>query len=333
VPNALKLIVCTSNVIAGLSPLMAILLRLDGTHGMMDAPGLTDFDEHTITRAVLDRFAATPDPRLRRILDSLVRHLHGFIRDVEPSFAEWEAAIGFLTRTGQTCSATRQEFILLSDTLGASMLVDAINHRMKQGATETTVLGPFYVPDAPELPNGAIVPQSGAGEALYVEGSVSAAGGGPLAGAIVDIWHSDRDGFYDVQRPDLAGPAGRARFRTDAAGCFRFWTSLPALYPIPTDGPVGEMLTATARHPYRPAHVHFMIAAPGHETLVTHLFVAGDPYLDSDAVFGVKQSLIKDYAQRPPGVAPDGRRMESGWRHLRHEFGLRPLAPRAREEA
>lgn len=292
----------------------------------------TDFDEHTITQAVLDRFADTPDPRLKRIMASLVRHLHDFVRDVEPSFDEWHGAVEFLTRTGRMCTDMRQEFILLSDTLGVSMLVDAINHRMPAGATETTVLGPFYVHAAPELPNGADVSPGMPGEPLRVEGTVSSANGGPLAGATVDIWHSDKDGFYDVQRPELEAAVGRARFRTDAEGRFHFWTTQPTFYPIPVDGPVGDMIKATGRHPYRPAHVHFMISAPGHETLVTHVFAEGDPYLGSDAVFGVKRSLVREFAREAPGAAaPDGRRMDTAWRRLSYDFGLKPVeAPAAR---
>jgi hydroxyquinol 1,2-dioxygenase len=287
---------------------------------------MTDFNEHTITQAVLDRLADTPNARLREVLTSFVHHLHDFIRETEPSFAEWAAAIEFLTRTGQMCSDTRQEFILLSDTLGASMLVDAINHRMPAGATETTVLGPFFVEQRPDLPNGADLSAGREGEKLLVQGSVRAAGGGMLADAVIDVWHSDQDGYYDVQRSDLDHASGRARLRTDAAGKFWFWTVHPAFYPIPHDGPVGELLRATGRHPYRPAHVHFMISAPGYEELVTHVFVAGDPYLDSDAVFGVKQSLIADYEHRPPGTAPDGTVMAAPWRHLNYDFGLKPLA-------
>jgi hydroxyquinol 1,2-dioxygenase len=276
---------------------------------------MRDFDEHTITEAVVERFGATPDPRLREVIQSLVRHLHGFVRDVEPSFAEWEAAIGFLTRTGQKCDDKRQEFILLSDTLGVSMLVDAINHRLPEGATPTTVLGPFYVENAPELPLGAEVALAMKGERLHVSGQVRSAGGAPLMGALVDIWHSDEDGFYDVQRQAEENASLRARFRTDAEGRFHFWTLLPTAYPVPTDGPVGEMLTATGRHPMRPAHVHFMIAAPGHEALVTHVFVAGDEYLDSDAVFGVKQELIAEFPK-----APEGHRV------LKYDFALKPLS-------
>lgn len=286
---------------------------------------MRDFDETNITAAVLDRFAATPDPRLRQIIQSLVRHLHGFVQDVEPSFEEWQQAIGFLTSTGQMCDDKRQEFILLSDTLGVSMLVDAINHRMPEGATPTTVLGPFYVQDAPELPLGAEVGHAMKGERLHVSGQVTAVGGAPIAGALVDIWHSDEDGYYDVQRPAEDNASLRARFRTDADGRFHFWTLTPTAYPVPDDGPVGEMLKATGRHPMRPAHVHFMIAAPGHQTLVTHVFAEGDAYLDSDAVFGVKNALIRPFAQQAPGMAPDGTRVDVPWRSLSYDFALKPL--------
>jgi len=288
---------------------------------------MRDLDENSITEAVLARFGATPDARLKQVMAGLVRHLHDFVREVEPSFDEWNAAIDFLTRTGQMCSDTRQEFILLSDTLGVSMLVDVINHRMPEGATPTTVLGPFFVANAPELPLGADVSGGLPGEPLYVEGSVASALGGKLAGAAIDIWHSDSEGYYDVQRPDLDRPALRARFRADREGRFRFWSIMPSSYPVPNDGPVGRMLAATGRHPYRPAHVHFMIAAEGYETLVTHVFVAGDAYLDSDVVFGVKEALIREYAHEPPGTAPDGRRMRAPWRRLQYDFALKPLAP------
>lgn len=287
---------------------------------------MRDFDETTITAAVIDRFAETPDPRLKEVVTSLVQHLHAFARDVEPSFGEWGAAIDYLTRTGQICTDKRQEFILLSDTLGVSMLVDAINHRMPAGATETTVLGPFYVADAPELPHGSDISGGLAGEPLLVEGSVRATDGRPLSGACVDVWQADDDGYYDVQRPDLDGATLRARFRTDAEGRFHFWSIMPSYYPIPDDGPVGEMLKATARHPNRPAHVHFMIAAEGCETLITHVFAADSPYLDGDAVFGVKNSLIADFTREPAGTAPDGRGIGTSWRRLRYDFGLKAAA-------
>ena len=284
-----------------------------------------DTDEHTITQAVLDRIAGTPDPRLKAVVSSLVRHMHDFVRDVEPTFDEWQAAIGFLTRTGQACTDTRQEFILLSDVLGVSMLVDAVNHRMPAGATETTVLGPFHVRDVPFRPLGADIGAGLAGERLFVEGTVSSADGTPLPGAVLEVWQSDDDGFYDVQRPELDGPSLRTRLRADALGRFHFWTIMPTAYPIPDDGPVGDLLKATKRHPWRPAHLHFMISAPGHEQLVTHIFVAGGDYLDSDAVFGVKGSLIQAFTQHGPGRAPDGTQADGPWRMLSYGFGLKAL--------
>jgi hydroxyquinol 1,2-dioxygenase len=248
------------------------------------------------------------------------------VRDVDLSMDEWMAAIQFLTRTGQISDDKRQEFILLSDTLGISMLVDAINHRMPQGATETTVLGPFYVQNPPELASGADISGDERGTPMHVTAEVAAPDGTPLADATVDVWQSDEDGFYDVQKPGLDHADLRARFRTDARGRVSFWTIVPKFYPIPDDGPVGDMLAATARHPYRPAHIHFMIAAPGYETLVTHLFIEDDPYLDSDAVFGVKQSLIVSPIERAPGQAPENRLIEEPWKSLTHHFGLKPQA-------
>lgn len=285
---------------------------------------MRDFDENNITQAVIDRFANTPDARLKAVIGSLVRHMHDFVRDVEPTFDEWIGAIQFLTRTGHMCSETRQEFILLSDVLGVSMLVDAINHRQPEGATETTVLGPFYLDNAPVFADGAdIMSPDTRGERLYVEASFTSPDGAPLAGATVDVWQSDGDGFYDVQRPELTEANLRGRFVADDHGTVRFWSITPQYYPIPYDGPVGDLLKATNRHPYRPAHLHFMVAAEGYETLVTHVFVAGDPYLDSDAVFGVKNALVDPFPLQAPGTAPDGREMHEPWRRLIYRFGLK----------
>lgn len=280
---------------------------------------MKDFTETSITDAVLDRIKDTPDPRTLAIMRSLVTHLHGFVRDVRPSVEEWQAAIRFLTRTGQLCTDVRQEFILLSDALGVSMLVDAIAHTEghADGGTESTVLGPFYVPNVPESPNGADISAGLPGQPLLVEGRVN------VPGALVEVWHSDRDGFYDVQRDDVPHPALRGTFRADPTGAFWFWSIQPHFYPIPDDGTVGDMLKATNRHPYRPAHVHFMITAPGYRRLVTHVFSEPDPYLDSDAVFAVKQSLIRPFVERsdPP---PDGRLISGTWRHLFYNFTLVP---------
>jgi hydroxyquinol 1,2-dioxygenase len=287
---------------------------------------MRDFDEQTITDAVHQSFAGTPDARLAQIMSHLVAHMHEFIRDVAPSFEEFQAAVRFLTATGQISDQRRQEFILLADVLGVSMLIDAINHRMPEGATETTVLGPFHVADAPLCANGADISAGVAGELLFVDGCVLDPQGTPLAGAQIDVWQSDAEGFYDLQRPERGGSALRARLRSDPNGRFWFRSIVPAAYPIPDDGPVGALLRATKRHPWRPAHVHFMIAAPGFETLITHVFVAEDQYLDSDAVFGVKTSLIADFVKMPPGALPDGSATAQPWRHLSYQFGLKPIA-------
>lgn len=266
---------------------------------------MRNFNEENITDAVLGRLTDSRDARTRAVSEALVRHLHSFIREIEPTQEEWEQGIEFLTRTGHMCSATRQEFILLSDALGVSMLVDAINHRVPAGATETTVLGPFYVNDPPDLANGsAIFTPTADATPLTVEGTVRDTDGRPLVGARVDVWLADEDGYYDVQRsPEHY--AGRGRFHTDADGAFSLAATVPASYPIPDDGPVGDMLKAQGRHPYRPAHIHFKIAMPGYRTLVTHLFLEGDPYLDSDVVFGVKDSLVECITRLPGGEDSD----------------------------
>jgi hydroxyquinol 1,2-dioxygenase len=265
---------------------------------------IESIDEQTITDAVIGRLEHAPSPRVREVSEALVRHLHAFVREVEPTMEEWWQGIDFLTRTGHMCSATRQEFVLLSDTLGVSMLVDAVNHGT-EGATESTVLGPFYVEDPPAAELGADISGGRPGERLLVEGTVRALDGSPIAGATVDTWHSDSEGYYDVQQGGETSM--RARFTTDAEGGFRFWSIVPSSYPIPDDGPVGQMLRAQGRHPYRPAHVHFLIAAPGYRRLVTHLFVAGDEYLGSDAVFAVKESLVCELERHPAGPAPYAR--------------------------
>lgn len=283
---------------------------------------MQDFDETTITDAVLARVRRAPDVRVRQVSEALVRHLHAFIREIEPTEAEWQWGIGFLTEIGQRCTATRQEFILWSDTLGVSMLVDALNHRLPEGATQTTIFGPFYVPP-PEFPAGADIKGNLSGFPMYLSGTVSSADGRPLAGAIVDVWHSDSEGFYDLQRLDEhPNFAGRGRFRTDGHGRFHLWTIRPTAYPIPHDGPVGRMLQAQGRHPYRPEHVHFLITASGHRKLVTHLFAAGDEYLDSDVVFGVKNSLVRKYIRHTGGTAPDGQAMQGTWFGLHYDFRL-----------
>jgi hydroxyquinol 1,2-dioxygenase len=263
---------------------------------------MRNIDEHNITEAVVARLADCKDVRLKQVMASLVRHLHGFVREVRLSEAEWAQAIAFLTATGQQCDDRRQEFILLSDVLGVSMLTVAMNQSRPAGATEATVFGPFHVDDAPRCDHGADIAPGAPGEPLEVDIDVVDLQGRPIAGAEVDTWQADDDGLYDVQRPEL-GATRRARgvFYTDAQGKVRFRSVLPTAYPVPTDGPVGQLLLATGRHPWRPAHIHFRIRAPGHATLITHLFRAGDPYLDSDVVFGVRSSLIADFERHAEG--------------------------------
>ena len=284
-----------------------------------------DFTEETATDAVVASFAGTADPRLREILESLVRHLHGFVREVEPTFEEWERAVGFLTATGQRCDDQRQEFILLSDVLGVTMLVDAINHRKASEATESTVLGPFHMVASPPRELGDTIDLVGTGQACVVTGRVVSLDGVPLPGAQVDVWQADDHGFYDVQQPGAQPPGnGRGLFTCDDEGRFWLRTVTPSAYPIPTDGPVGGLLTATGRHPYRPAHIHFIVAADGHQPVTTHVFVAGSDYLDSDAVFAVKQSLIRDFDEvdDPDRAAAYG--VQAPFRHARFEVVLQP---------
>ena len=256
----------------------------------------TDFTEETAADAVVESFAATSDPRLRELLSSLVRHLHAFVRDTEPTVAEWERAIEFLTATGHKCDSERQEFILLSDVLGISMLVETINNRKTAGATESTVLGPFHMVASPRRALGDTIDLLGTGPQCVLEGQVLSADGTPLPGAILDVWQANDQGFYDVQQPDVQPPGnGRGLFTADQDGRYWFRTIVPTHYPIPTDGPVGTLLEATKRHPYRPAHIHFIVTAPGHRPLTTHIFVAGSAYIESDAVFAVKKSLITEF--------------------------------------
>jgi len=256
-----------------------------------------DFNEFTSTTAVLERNVNCRDDRLREIMISVVTHLHAIIKEVEPTFEEWAFAIDFLTRTGQICDDKRQEFILLSDTLGVSMLVDAINHRRNSTATESTVLGPFHVAGSPRLQMGDSISRDGKGEPLYMSGKVLDESGSPIAGALLDVWQTSFDGFYDVQDDRQPEMNLRGQFITDGDGRYFFRSVKPASYPIPSDGTVGTMLAALGRHPMRPAHVHFIVSAPGYQSVTTHVFVDGDPYLDSDAVFGVKESLIVPFVR------------------------------------
>jgi hydroxyquinol 1,2-dioxygenase len=278
--------------------------------------------EQELTDLVLKKIVGAPDPRFREVMLSLVKHLHGFIREVGLTQEEWRTAIDFLTATGQKCDAKRHEFILLSDTLGVSMLVDAVNHRKHRGATETTVLGPFYVEGAPPMPVGADIAAGEEGTPTFVSGRVLDTKRKPIAGALLDVWQTDAEGFYDVQRPQKGDMRLRGKFTTDPEGRYCFRTVKPVPYPIPTDGPVGAMLDRLGRHPYRPAHIHMIVSAEGYTPIATHVFVAGDPYIDSDAVFGVKPSLIVDFAEQRPGKAPDGTVVDCPFCDIRFDFSL-----------
>jgi catechol 1,2-dioxygenase len=255
--------------------------------------------EDDITAEVLARFGATQDPRLRQIMLSLVKHLHAFVKDVELTEAEWFQAIEILTEAGRMCSDRRQEFILFSDTLGVSMVVDLISHRKPDGATESTVFGPFHRLGAPEMPPGGnIAHRDKTGNPTLVSGRVLDLDGKPIAGALLDVWQTQSSGLYDSQDEGLGGELHmRGKFRTDAEGRYLIRTVLPVHYPIPSDGPVGRMLRATGRHPWRPAHIHFVVSADGYEPVTTHIFDRRDEYLSSDAVFAVKDSLICDFVR------------------------------------
>ncbi len=262
---------------------------------------MRNLDEHTITQAVLERFSNTPDPRLKEIIFSLVQHLHDFAREVRLTEEEWLEGIKFLTRAGRITDDKRQEFILISDTLGLSMLTVAMNNQKPEGCTEATVVGPFHVENAPVYNLGDDVGNGAIGAPCFVKGTIKGLGGEPVPGAHIEVWQSDEDGMYDVQKPHLDHAQGRGVLKADAEGNYYFKSILAVAYPIPHDGPVGDMLVATKNHPWRPAHLHFMIKAPGYESLITHVFRHDDQYLDSDAVFGVRQSLITDWIQQPNG--------------------------------
>jgi len=285
-------------------------------------------NEEQITRNVLDSMANTPNPRLKQVMTSLIIHLHTFIREVELSQEEWALGIQFLTRAGQICDEKRQEFILLSDITGTSMLVDAINHRLSEGATESTVFGPFYREGAPELPMGATISQDGRGEPAVVTGQVRSTNGTPIAGALLDVWETDENGLYEQQDPEQPDMNLRGKFRTDHEGRYFFVGIKPVSYAIPDDGPVGQLLRALSRHPFRPAHIHLLVSADGFMSVTTHLFVKGDPYLDSDAVFGTKDSLVVDFIRHTSEEEAARYHVTAPFYTVHFDFVLKPLNKR-----
>jgi hydroxyquinol 1,2-dioxygenase len=287
---------------------------------------MREFDEKSITRAVIERLSECSDPRFKSVMSSLVTHLHDFVREVQLTEAEWATAIQFLTDVGKTCSDQRQEFILLSDTLGVSVLVITLNHPADQGSAESTVLGPFYWEGAPDLPRGSNLAVGVEGEPTFYSGRVLSADGRPLEDALLDIWSGNGDGYYDMQLPEETGMKARGKIRTDAEGRYWFRSIRPTFYAVPTDGPVGRMLRKMGRHPYRPGHIHMIVSAAGYLPVTTHLFIAGSDYLDSDAVFGVKESLVAQFDRHAPGVGPDGERMDTPFYTVNYDFRLRPAA-------
>jgi hydroxyquinol 1,2-dioxygenase len=292
---------------------------------------MSDQPQQKLTDDVLAAFAGTPDARLRTLMTALVAHVHAFAREVDLTPAEWLAGMKFLAAVGEISTERRPEFILLSDTLGLSMMVVALQQARASGnaqgatpATEATVEGPFYWPGAPDLPLGADIGEGVPGEPAFYMGRVTDTDGQPLAGALLDVWSGDGEGKYDVQLSAEPTMKARGRFRTDPQGRYFFWSILPAYYPIPDDGPVGDMMRATNRSIYRPGHLHMQVSAPGHVMLTTHIFVAGSPYIEQDAVFGKRDSLVVDFDHHPPGKAPDGREMNRPYHSASYDFRLAP---------
>ncbi|MGH3412559.1 MAG: dioxygenase [Marmoricola sp.] len=289
-----------------------------------DAPAEQAAREQELVERVLRSFDACEDPRLKELMTALVTHVHGFVRETRLTGDEWARAIGFLTAAGHITDDRRQEFILLSDVLGASMQTIAVDNQACGDATEATVVGPFFVAGSSEIVNGGDMTFGAPGEPCWVEGTVTDTDGDPLPSARIEVWEADEDGRYDVQYDD-GRTAARAHLFADEDGRFRFWGITPTPYPIPCDGPVGSMLAAVGRSPYRAAHLHFMVSHEGRRTLVTHIFVRGDELLGSDSVFGVKESLVRDFVRQSAGTpTPDGRSTGGTWTRVRFDIVLAP---------
>ncbi|HEY7413836.1 MAG TPA: intradiol ring-cleavage dioxygenase [Ktedonobacteraceae bacterium] len=281
--------------------------------------------DEDLTQAVLATFECSKSKRFQQVMQSLVRHLHTFVKEVGLTEEEWFKAIDFLTRTGHITDDKRQEFVLLSDVLGVSMQVIEVNNKKSAAATASTVFGPFFVEGSPHFSNGDDIANGAPGEPCFMCGRILSITGKPLANAHIEIWQADEAGFYDVQYKESPRVRGRGHLYSDEEGNYYFWSVRPQAYPIPYDGPVGGLLDAANRSPMRPAHVHFMITVPGYKTLITHVFNDGDPYLDSDAVFGVKSSLVTNFERHEPGVAPDGKEMDRPFYTMNYDFVLVPV--------
>lgn len=290
---------------------------------------MSSYNQDLLTQEVMQAFATPQAGRLGEIMASLVKHLHAFTREVDLTPEEWLAGLQFLTQTGQISTERRPEFILLSDVLGLSMMVVSLTQaresKSSAGATEATVEGPFYWPGAPEVDLGANIAEGVIGEPAYYTGTVSDVNGKPLPGALLDLWSGDGDGNYDVQLSATPSMQARGKIRTDDQGRFRFWSIRPTYYPIPSDGPVGVLMRATHRSINRPGHIHMMVSAEGHVPVTTHLFVANSPFLEQDAVFGKRDSLVVDFVPHAPGTAPDGTVMDKQYYTTSYDFRLAPV--------
>jgi hydroxyquinol 1,2-dioxygenase len=289
---------------------------------------IMDVTSEEATEVVVEAFSKTPNKRLREILISATQHLHAFVKEINPTMAEWEVAIDFLTRTGHKSDDVRQEFMLLSDVFGITMLVETLESlRHSDATTAATVLGPFHMTISPNRNLGASIDEVGGGVPCIVEGTVTSVSGTPIPHATIDVWQADSEGFYDVQsEAGLPEGNGRGFFTADENGYFWFRTVVPAYYPIPTDGPVGELLRASGRHPYRPAHIHFIAAAPGFLSITTHCFVADSPYIDEDAVFAVKSSLITRFERDTDADSAARFGLDGPFDHARFDLVLAPVA-------
>lgn len=282
---------------------------------------VTTATEENLTAIVLQRWTSIPDPRLRTVMGALIKHLHAFVREIEPTGAEWFTAIDFLTRTGQLCNAKRQEFILASDVLGVSMLVDGIDHRRANGATPSTVEGPFHIPNPPPFVFGGDMAKGAPGIPCFLTGTVRGLDGEPIAGAVLDLWQTDGAGLYEAQR-SVSGPWMRGLYHSQPDGSYSIRTVTPISYTVPIDGTIGALITHANVSHMRPAHIHFAIDAPGYDGVITHLFRRGDEYIERDAVYGVKEPLIVDFVQRPPGKAPNGDTVQTPFHEVRYDFVL-----------